>query len=547
MKRSRRTRPLGRRYGALGGLLAVAGAVLALAAPSLAGRIFPPAAIDADNGESSVQLGATIGAREAWVAYAQKTGAATRLFVRYARNARLRRVSQLADNGNDVTGGGLVGDRHGHALVLWGEQVGGKGVVFSRRLSGGRLGRVIRVTPPNTDVEFDNLMNPFDRGRDLVMSRSSVAAFCYRKGGKPFIATLSPRGAGWARTEIKDGCSDLGIDDRGDVVAIASAGTALVANRVVRGQASRELITNDFMDQESLAVGFGGAGLALGRDDDMKLFAYRRADVAQGGRWQKVGGVISDGILVDDGRSAEDPFAAMDGRGNGAIVFRDNAKNGSFGYYRLLGGGVPGRGGKLFSQSIGRSGRIRIGVDRLGRPVTAHSRAAKLDANGETVAFNAYAVVFRRGAPGRERALLPGVPDSGAPNILGLALDNAGDFTAPPTVFSDNEPFRRVRSVLADYSRPRLRPRARVRGRRGRLNSHATDPFRTLRNGDVRWRVPGGVRIVRAARRRGRRARGKIIRVRFRHAGRFRIRVTAGDGAGNRATKVLRIRVRRRR
>lgn len=522
---------------------------------SFAGRLFPVGPIDAATGESAIQLGAAIGNRQAWAGFAQETAGATRLYIRYARNGRLRATAQLADRGNEVTAGGLVGDGRGRALVVWEEQVGNDGVLFSRRLGDGVLGPVIRVSPPGSDAEFGDLMNPQDRGRSLVMSRTGAAALCYDDGNDHFIAS---RGAGsdtWARHEVPRECiddnnnSDLGIDDRGHVVALTLNGAGLFADKVIRGQVVSELVTDDAGNQNSLAVGPGGTALAVGRDQNMNVFARRKADIAQGGPWVKVGGNLQQGLLIEDGRSPEDPYAAMDSRGNGILAFRDNAMNGSQVLYRLLNAGIPGGGAALYT-SIGRSSRVRLGVDRLGRPFTAYTKARTLDANKETVTGSAYARVFARGEPGLERALAPGILNSGAPNVLGFAVDQRGNFLALPDDFT-NANVSRVLGTFGDFSRPNVRPRAFPRrpraGQRVRLASLPFDSFRLTRPGDVLWSLPRGVRVVRAFKRSRGRARGRKIRVRFRRAGVYRIGVKIGDGSGNSRTKTLRIRVRRAR
>ena len=522
---------------------------------SFAGRIFPVGPIDAGTGEDAIQVGAAIGNRQAWAGFAQETAGATRLYIRYARNGRFRTSAQLADRGNEVTAGGLVGDGRGNALVVWEEQVGNDGVIFSRRLGNGVFGPVIRVSPPGSNAEFGDFMNAQDRGRSLAMSRTGAAALCYDDGNDHFVASLAAGAGSWVRHEIPRECidnndnSDLGIDDRGNIVALTLDGAELFADKIIRGQVISERVADDVGNQNSLAVSPGGSALAVGRDNDMNVFARRKADVALGGPWTRVGGNLQQGLLIDDGRSPEDPNAAMDSRGNGIVAFRDNSMNGGQGLYRLLSAGIPGRGGVLFT-SIGRASRIRLGVDRLGRPFTLYTKARTLDANGETVTTSTYARIFARGNPGADRALAPGILDSFAPNTLGFAVDLRGNFLALPYDFT-NINLTRVLGTLGDFSRPNVRPRAFRRspraGQRVRLASRPFDSFKLTRPGDVLWSLPRGVRVVQAFKRSPRRARGRKIRVRFRRAGRYRIRVKIGDGSGNSRTKTLRIRVRRAR
>jgi hypothetical protein len=97
----------------------------------------------------------------------------------------------------------------------------------------------------------------------------------------------------------------------------------------------------------------------------------------------------------------------------------------------------------------------------------------------------------------------------------------------------------RVYAVFGDFTAPTLNPsapRRPIRGRFVRLRSGASDDFASLPAADIRWTLPRGARAN------GRT--GATIRVRFAHRGSYRIRVTATDPGGNRATRTFRVRVR---
>jgi hypothetical protein len=523
-------------------------AAVLLASTSAADRLFSAQRIDVGIDKPAVQVGAAIGNTRAWAGFVQERAGKQRLYVRYARNGRFRRFPKLADRGNEVTGAGLVGDTKGRALVVWGEQVGGKGVVFSRRLRRNVLGPVVRVTAEGSDVDFANLdMNPFyDRSRNLAMNRNGGAAFCYTDANnKHFIAIRAPGAVAWVLHEIQDSCGDLGIDDRGNAVAIGNANKDLFANKVIAGQVVRELVTDDLMDEVSIAVGPGGTALIMYRPDTDSIFVRRKRDIAQGGAWEKIGGNAVLGIMIDDGRSPEDPYAALDARGNGIFSFRDNVndidKKPSI-YYRLVTGGNLGGGGTIAQRGANRA---RVAVNRLGRPVITYTNAAPGTDNDPVP--KAYVRVFRRGLPLPARLLVNGRGHYVGPNILGLAVDGPGNVLAltneiDPSNFNGVALF----GTFGDFSKPKLRPRAAGVGRlKVRINSRATDSFATIRSRDVRWRVPRGVRIVKAFRKRGRNARGKKITIRVRRFGRYRIRIRVRDRGGNVTRRVFRLRVRR--
>jgi len=305
--------------------VALAGLLAGLTASPGIARLLAPQTIDAGTGQDAIQVGASLGSRQAYSAFVQQTNGTKRLYVVHARNGVFG-APRLADRGNDVSAGGLAGNTRGAAVVVFGERVGNNGVIFGRRLSGGRLGAVHQISAAGDDASFSNLMFPFDRGHVLAMNDRGAAVLCYATGGKSFVATLAPGGDAWPSRELPTGCDSPGIDSRGDVAVLGvDANGALVASRIVGGQLRGEVIEPKVMDQTFLAVGAGGTALALGRDKDFHLFAYRKADIAKDGAWESVGPLESG--VIQANADAEDPFAALDAHGNGIAVFRDNSTN----------------------------------------------------------------------------------------------------------------------------------------------------------------------------------------------------------------------------
>ena len=510
-----------RRARVLAGV-AIAGLLTGLAAsPSLAG-LLAPQPIDARTGADAIQVGASLGGRQAFAAFVQQTSGTRRLYVVHARNGVFG-APRLADRGSDVTAGGLVGNARGAAVVVFAERVGNKGVIFGRRLSGKRLGAVRQISATGDDARFANLMFPFDRGHALAMNDRGEAVLCYTTADKSFVATLAPGGDAWVSRELPTGCESPGIDSRGDLAVLGvDANNALVASRIVGGQLRSEVIEPKVMDQTFLAVGAGGTALALGRDKDFHVFAYRKADIAQDGAWESVGPLEAG--LIQANADAEDPFAALDARGNGIAVFRDNSMNDPQGYYRIVKGGRPGAGAVLDKSAS----RIRVAVDGQGNPVVGYSAAD---------ATSAFVHLFRHGQPGPALPLAPGLEPYFLPSSVGLSVDRAGDVLA--LVTQGDNPVG-LRAVLGDFAPPALRPSASPRrpraGQRVTLRSNASDAFAAVRSGDVRWGIPPSVSA--------RSLRGTTIRVRFPRPGRYRITVIATDRAGNRTSRTLRVGVR---
>jgi hypothetical protein len=507
-------------------LLAVLAAGV-LAATGAAG-LFGPQRIDARTGKDAIPLGTAIGNRRAWAGFAQNTGGRDRLYVAFARNGSFG-APFLADRGNEITGGELAGSHGGDAVVVFVEKVGNNHVLFGRRLHEGSAGSVAQISANGEDVKFAGFMFPFDRTWSLAMNARGAAAVTYfhAAGMKAIAATLAPGANQWTSHQLATTCDDPGIDDRGNVACVGvDANNHFAASRIVGGQLRTETIDANSMDEFSLAVGRGGTALALERDKDFHVVAWRKLDIAQDGAWENVGPKVEEGIIQANA-NAEDPFAALDRRGNGALTFRDNSNNNPQGYYRLVAAGRPGSGGVLY-KSMAR-GRIR--VDGAGNAVVAFTAGA-----AQTV--HASVRRFARGLPGAESPLARGLEPYSIDSSVGIDVDDAGNLIA---LITQGANPTTVRAIFGDFAGPTLKPRAssshpRV-GRKIKLYSGASDSFADIRARDVRWTLPSGVSASRTVK-------GLNIRVRFNSARRFKIRVKAVDRAGNHTSATLRVRVR---
>jgi hypothetical protein len=498
------------------------------AAPGLA-RLLAPQRINANTGQDALNVGASLGSRQAWAGLVQKTNGQNRLYAAYARSGTFR-PAFVADRGNAVVTGGLAGNQRGAAVIVWTEKVGNQQVLFGRRLADGRAGAVVQISVAGEDAQFGNAMFPFDRTHGVAMNDAGAAVLCYfdAAGVKSYAASLAPRTNQWTRHEMA--CSDPHIDAGGDVLADVGkdANNKFSAAMLVGGQVRNEIIDANVtpMDEFAIGLGAGGTAMALGRDNNFHAIAYRKASLTANSGWENVGPLETD--LIQANANPEDPFAALDARGNGIVVFRDNSANNPQGYYRLVSAGRP-LGGAVLDHS---AARLRPAVDAAGNPRVAYS------AND---AKSGFINRFRRGNPGTALALAPGLGPYSVPSLTSIAVDTAGDFLV--LLREETNPLH-VRAVFGDFAAPTLRPSASPRsplvGQRVRLRSRASDAFADLSKRNIRWTLPRGVQLSRTTT-------GASIRVKFSRRGRFHIHVVATDPAGNRTRRAFSIRVRARR
>jgi hypothetical protein len=364
---------------------------------------------------------------------------------------------------------------------------------------------------------------PFDRNHAIAMNEFGSAVICYRDladatNPRSFAAILPPGQASWALHEVPKGCIDPGIDSRGNVAVLGQDANTIVITRIVGGQLDEDPTEDNAMDQWTLEVSPGGQAMTQGRDKDFHVNAHYKGDIAEDGDWQKTA-MVEVGV-IQDGANPEDPFAALDSQGDGVFVFRDNKMNAERGYYRTVSGGVFDEGAAL-SESMSRQ---RVAIDEDSHPVVVYSD----EDSGRTMFHR-----FDAGEPGAAAPLGADLDPNVGPNILGVSSTAAGELLALV-----DEPGA-LYAVVGDYLAPLLAPRVPAGKRAGklvRLRSGASDSLGLRR---VTWRLPRAAKGKRTRR-------GETIQVRFKRKGRFSVRLTALDRAGNSTTQTLRIRIRAR-
>jgi hypothetical protein len=175
--------------------------------------------------------------------------------------------------------------------------------------------------------------------------------------------------------------------------------------------------------------------------------------------------------------------------------------------------------------------RGRVRVDGAGNAVVAFT-------TGAAQTLHASVRRFARGAPGAESPLARGLDPYSIDSSVGIDVDDAGDLI---TLVTQGANPTTLRAIFGDFAPPALKPRSSSSrphvGRKITLRSGAGDSFADLRARDVRWTLPSGVSAARTVS-------GLSVRVRFARTGRFKIRLTATDRAGNRTKATLRVRVR---
>ena len=497
----------------------------AMIAPAAHAGLLAPKTIDAGTGKDSGEVGAAIGNHRAWAAFVQETGGVKRLYAEAAHNGRWAHPF-LADRGNEVQLAGLAGSGRGRAVLVFTEKVGGKEVLFGRRLANGAGGPVDRISAAGEDVRSDPLNAHGARGNGVVMDDAGAAAVCYRDAvsQKPMLATLAAGASQWVEHPVASDCLDLVIDARGDVVSVGTDGQKLFASKIVNGQSSTETIGNA-MDEPSVAISPSGLAIALVRDNNFHVVAFRKRDVTSNSPWESLGRVDSDTVF-DNGDSPEEPRATLDANGNGVIVWHSNSMNDAKTAYNIIRTGQPATAkflSKEATDSFPYATTIATGMPAVGFELPG----------GKTGLFT-----FRAGVPSAPLTLAPAIAPTVLNSAAGLVGDGKGNLVV--LLFAGQNPIRTV-AVFGDFGRPGLKPRAphKVHARkRVTLTSGATDTFADPRPNQVRWTLPRGVRALAGTH-------GLKLRVRFARKGRYTIRLTVTDLGGNTHTATLRVKVRR--
>jgi hypothetical protein len=374
------------------------------------------------------------------------------------------------------------------------------------------------------------------------MNGAGAAVVCFTNGntGDLYAATAAANSNEWSRVgPLRNvSCDDVGIDSRGNALVVGQdASGQLTADRIVGGQLRSETIDQTGKDEPSVALSSGGNALALARIDAGGSFAaaaWRKADIAQEGAWEKLG-------RVDEGargaaENSEYARAALDGAGTGVLTFRVN--NPATNTARLYFAPVDARAAapvvaprKLADVAVGQEAIPN--VDASGNPIVAREGTGS---NGKALPF---VYVFANGSPGQA---LPLVPESGDDvdlvNVPSFAADTSGNFLA--LLRRASGPVRVV-AAFGDFVPPTLKPQASPQRPRlaqlVTLRSRATDSFASVPPGSVEWRFARGSVEGAAVRH------SETISVRFLRAVPAVVRVSATDRAGNRAEQTLTLQV----
>lgn len=496
--------------------------------------LLPPVTIDANTGLDALDVGASIGNRRGWAAFVQTTGGVQRLYVAYAEEGAFS-PPFLADRGNAVTAAALAGNDAGDAIVVFTEQVGAKGVLFSRRLSGGQAAEALQASAIGTNAVIRSPLAGLHHARIVAVTASGAAAVCYRDADTDaiYVGTLAPSAGTWLPVgPLKSTrCDDIAVDARGNVIVVSQdQNNDLVADRIVNGALRSEVIDAEGMDEPSVALSTAGTAVALARVDaggNFAAAAWRKADVAQDGAWTKLG--VVDAAVRANGENTSFPRAALNAAGRGVVTFNvTNPGTNSARVYSALTdasktSGVVGTPQKLADVKVGQ---VPVpNVLATGDPLVQYQATAP---NGKLLPV---VHVFVRGAPGPARPLLPESGDDvELLNVPSFAADTPGNFLAVLRRYST--PVRAV-GVFGDFVPPALNPAAVPRRPRLGflvvLRANAADSFAALRPGAATWRFPRGAV-------QGKRIRvGDRLSVRFLRRGRVRVTLTALDRAGNRA------------
>ena len=499
-------------------------ALCAIMAPVAQAGLLAPMTIDAGTGKDSIEVGGAIGNHRAWAGFVQQTRGVDRLYVDFAHDGTWAHPF-LADSGKEVDAAGLTGSATGAAVAVFTEQVAGKDVLFARRLKNGAGGPIPQVSAPGEDAKFEPLMFHFLRGRKLVMNAAGEAAVCYHDAAnaKDIIATAAPGSNRWVEHVAGNGCDDLGMDSRGDVISVGSSGGAFDATRIVGGHVTTEKIGDNIMDEDSVAVSTSGLAIFVARDTNFHIVAYRRRDITKNTPWESLGRVDSDNVF-DPGDSPEEPRATLDPNGNGLIVWHSNSMNDAKTAYTDIKHGQPMTATFLAKEATD-SFPYAVTI-KTGMPATGFELPGTQTAVGP----------FHAGLPRPELTAAPGMAPTVLESAAGFVSDGLGDMLV--LLFQGANPERTV-AVMGDFAPPTLKPTAprTVHARKTvTLKSGASDTFADVQAKEVTWTLPHGVKSLDGRH-------GLKLRVLFKHAGRYQIKLRATDRGANSATARLRVKV----
>lgn len=500
-------------------------AVSTALAPAAEAGLLAPRTIDARTGHDAVEVGGAIGNDRAWAAFVQQTAGVDRLYVDYAHNGNWARPF-LADRGSAVGEAGLAGSTTGTAVVVFTEQVNGKDVLFGRRLENGAGSPVGQISASGENVDFESLISHFARGDKLVMDGAGAAAVCYvdQVSGNNIIATLAPRASHWVEHVAGNPCQDIGMDSRGDVLSVGILGNTFGATRIVGGQVKTDQIAANVMDEPSVAVSSSGLAIALARDTNFHVVGFRNGDISESSPWQSLGRIDSNTVF-DPGDSPEEPRATLDGNGNGLIIWHSNSMNDPKTAFSVIKAGQPQTATFLSKEAVDSFPYATMLAP--GDPVAGFELAL----TGTTL------FPFRAGLPESALTAAPGMAPTFLGSAAGLVSDGAGSLLV---LLEQGQNPEHVVAVLGDYARPVLQPRTSTRKPTTKhtvtLGSGATDTFAALTAADVKWTLPRSVKGLAGTH-------GLRLKVRFSHAGRYTIKVTATGPNGSQSAARLIVKV----
>jgi hypothetical protein len=311
------------------------------------------------------------------------------------------------------------------------------------------------------------------------MNDAGAAGVCYDDAAaqKSFIATLAPGASQWVEHPVASNCLDLVMDARGDVVSVGFNGTSFDASKIVNGQASTETISDNVMDEPSVAISPSGLAIALVRDKNFHIVAFRKRDIISASPWESLGRVDSDNVF-DPGDSPEEPRATVDSHGDGVIVWHSNSMNDPKTAYNPIKNGQPGTATFLAKEAMDSFPYAT--TIATGTPAVAFELPGV-----QTGLFS-----FTAGMPRARLTLAPGM----APTLLNSAAGFTGDGQGDVIVllFQGQNPGHTV-AVLSDFGRPILKPSAPHKVHANKpvtLTGGATDAFADIQPNQVHWTLP---------------------------------------------------------
>jgi hypothetical protein len=426
---------------ALLGAITLATSLCTALAPVAHAGLLPPKRIDANTGQGPTEVGASVSAHRAWAGFIQRTGGVERLYVDYAQNNRWAHPF-LVDGGKAVAGAGLAGSAGGSAVVVFLRLVNGNGILFGRRLHGGTAGPIEQISANGQNASFPGEL-PFVRGRAVAENRAGAAAVCYPSGNQNEIATLAAGSNKWVNHAAASSCTDMAIDQRGDVISVSLNGPAFVATRIVAGQVHDDTFGSKLMDEESVALSPTGMAIAIARDQNFDVVGYELPDIAHTTPWQSLGRIDSNNVF-DQGDSPEEPRAAIDRNGNGIVVWHSNSQNDAKTAYAAIVHGQPKPAtflSKEFVDSFPYAAIIRPGMPAVSFELT--NRAIPTQSDNALFRFSG-------ATPGPPALLAPGMAPTNLSSAAGFVSDGVGDTLS--LLYQGANPPQHLIAVLGHFA-----------------------------------------------------------------------------------------------